>query len=78
MLSSAVDAAAKDGGLTSQGGIVKVDNFNKENESLAVAYFQKYGWEAQYIVITTSWYSMTTKSEGYYTKHTFNLKPLPK
>ena len=75
-LSKAVDAAVQDKSLTPNGGTIIIYPFNREHEQFAIEYFHKHGWKAKYTPHEESWYSMTTRSDGYYTVHSFYLTPL--
>lgn len=76
-VSNAVDWAAQAGALHSSGGTVEVPSFDSEKYLTTVLdYFKRNGWEAQYKPREEGYYSMTTESEGSYTRHFFQLKPL--
>lgn len=75
-LSRAVDDAARNKSLTPNGGTIIIYPFNREHEQFAIEYFHKHGWKAKYTPHEESWYSMTAKSEGYSTHHSFYLEPI--
>ncbi len=76
VLSHAVDIAVEEGSLTAQGGSFQLTVFETKYLKETLNYLKRHGWDAQYTPQEQSCFSMTTKSEGSYTTHTFSLKPL--
>ena len=61
--------------ITSQGGKFELGYFNREDFPLIQEYCQRYGWNVSYKPVEDSSWSMTSKSEAYFTRHVFYLEP---
>ena len=61
--------------ITSQGGKFELGYFNREDFPLIQQYCQRYGWNVSYKPVEDSSWSMTCKSEAYFTRHMFYLEP---
>ncbi len=77
-LETEVEFAMRNGKVTSAGGEFCLTGFQKENMGLVNDYLGQFGWKAEYAPYQDSWWSMTAKSESYYTVHRFYVKPREK
>ncbi len=79
-LTDIVNRAIDEGTVTKTGGEIEYPNFNcmdrEEGLKEVKDIFQQAGWNCRYRPQTDSSYSMTSKSEAYFTIHYFHLTPL--
>ncbi len=79
-LTDIVNHAIDKGTVTEKGGEIEYPNFNcmdrKEGLKDVKEIFRRAGWNCNYRPQEDSGYSMTTKSETYFTNHYFDLAPL--